>query len=251
MKQINDFVILGTSHIAKQSHQEIEAALEQYSPSVICLELDVERLHALRHPSKARFSLGLVRQVGITGSLFVLLGSWAQRWLGKKVGMMPGGEMLIAYTLATKNNITIALIDQPIKITIRRLMKKLTWKEKWRMIWDVIEGVFFKKKALKKLGITTIDLTKVPEKNLIKQLLIKVKDRYPALYQVLVVERNHYMAKQLKAVRKAKPEGIILAIVGAGHEEGITLLLTFLLAGFLLAFLLRAIGSPSCSALIF
>jgi pheromone shutdown protein TraB len=41
--------------------------------------------------------------------------------------------------------------------------------------------------------------------------------KYPFIYEVLVDERDRYMAENLKRISKEK----VLAIVGAGHVSGI------------------------------
>ena len=72
---------------------------------------------------------------------------------------------------------------------------------------------------MRKLGIKTLDLTKVPPKTLINRLMKKVKKRYPNLYAVLVEERNIIMANNLRNLLDANPDKKIVAVVGAGHEE--------------------------------
>ena len=49
----------------------------------------------------------------------------------------------------------------------------------------------------------------------------KVRKRYPNVYKVLIEERNHVMAKNLKKIIENNKDKKILAIVGAGHEEEI------------------------------
>ena len=78
---------------------------------------------------------------------------------------------------------------------------------------------------MKRLGIQEMDLTKVPPAELVKKLLLVVKVRYPGIYRVLVEERNAVMARNLSRLREREPEARILAVVGAGHVEGITALL--------------------------
>ena len=120
-----------------------------------------------------------------------------------------------AVRLAKKNNMKVALIDQDIEITLRRLSKSLTWKEKWNFIVDVFKAIVLRKKEVE------FDLRTVPSKKVIKKLIDKVKKRYPNIYNVLVKERNEVMAKILARLMKDKPDDKLLAIVGAGHEEEI------------------------------
>ncbi len=209
-----NLIIIGTSHIAKQSLDEVKKAIEEEKPELIALELDEKRLYALIHSKKEKISFYNMFRVGFKGFIFSLIGAWAERKLGEYVGVMPGSEMKQAFKLAKKNKIKITLIDQDIEITLKRLSKSLTWKEKWNFIVDVFKAVILKKKEV------GFDLRKVPNKKLINKLINKVKKRYPNIYTILVKERNQVMAKKLIRLMKAKDEKI-LAIVGAGHEEDI------------------------------
>ena len=207
--------IIGTSHIAKESVEKIKEAFID-KPDIVAIELDAQRLHALTTKKRRRISLKDVRHVGITGFLFMLIGHWVEHKLGKSVGVKPGADMLTAYRMAKKNNVQIALIDQQITITLKRLTKAITLREKWRFIVDIWNGVVLKKKE----HIQGFDLHSVPNDQLIIKLLERVKLRYPNLYKVLVEERNQVMARHLRNLEAAHPGKHILAVVGAGHKEG-------------------------------
>ena len=209
-----DLTIIGTSHIAKQSIDEVERAINVEKPDIIALELDRRRLYSLfKKPGRIR--IYDIKKIGIKGFVFSLLGAWAEKKLGKMVGVMPGSEMKKAVKLAKKNKIKIALIDQDIEITLRKFSKSLTWKEKWNFFADVVKAIFSKKKAIE------FDLTKVPSKRVIKKLVGQVKKRFPNVYNVLIEERNHIMAENLRKIMEMHPDKKILAIVGAGHEDDI------------------------------
>ena len=144
------------------------------------------------------------------GFIFSLLGAWAEKQLGKIVGVKPGSEMLTAARLAKKKKIQLALIDQDIELTLKRLSQEITWKEKFNFIGDLLKGVIFRKKEI------YFDLTKVSEKDIIKKLILKVKNRYPSIYRVLIEERNKILSKNLFMLMQNNKK--ILAIIGAGHE---------------------------------
>tara|TARA_Y100000310_G_C20542924_1_gene744201 strand:+ start:151 stop:840 length:690 start_codon:yes stop_codon:yes gene_type:complete len=206
--------IIGTSHIAKQSLDDVEEAIEKGNPDVIALELDRRRLYSLfKKPGKMR--IYDIKRVGIKGFIFSLIGAWAEKKLGKLVGVAPGSEMKRAVKLAKRNKIRIALIDQDIEITLKRFSKSLTWKEKWNFVVDIVKAVFIRKKVIE------FDLTKVPNKKVIKKLVSQVRKRYPNIYKVLIEERNQVMAENLRKIMETYSDKKILAIIGAGHEEDI------------------------------
>ena len=121
--------------------------------------------------------------------------------------------MLTAINLAKKHNLKIALIDQDILITLKKLTK-ISLKEKFKIIKDIILGLAFKKGEVIK-----VDLTKVPSQELIGKLVKKVKNAYPGVYNILIKERNELMAKALNKITNLNQDSKILAVIGAGHEK--------------------------------
>ena len=217
--------IIGTSHIARQSIEEIRKAVEEFQPEVIAVELDRERAASLFHEEKRKMSLRDISSIGFRGYLFARIGQYVQQKLGRSVGVAPGSEMKTALELAQKNKLHVALIDQPIQITLRNFSKELTWKEKGRFVWELISGLVQPKKQIKKYGLETFDLKKVPEQAAIDKIIYQLQLQYPSIYKTLITDRNKYMVKQLVRLMKQFPEKKILAIVGAGHKEGMEKLL--------------------------
>lgn len=212
-----NLTVIGTSHIAKQSLEEVKAAFEE-KPDIVALELDPKRMNALVSDEKRMPSLSSIRRVGVKGYLFSLIGSIVQRRLGEYVGVSPGSEMKAAFHLAQKNNTMVALIDQDIEITMRNFSRALSWKERMNFVTDMLKGFFFAKSEAKKWGLE-FDLRKVPNKLLVRKILDRVKKRYPGTYKALIEDRNKVMARNLANLMRQFPEKRILAVVGAGHEE--------------------------------
>ena len=208
-----NLLIIGTSHIAKQSLDEVKQAIEDEKPEIVAIELDKRRLYSLINKKKEKIKLYNILKIGVKGFIFSLIGAWAEKKLGDYVGVSPGSEMKQAIRLAKKYNMKLALIDQDIEITLKRLSKTLTWKEKWNFFVDIIKAVIFRKKEV------DFDLRTVPSKEIITKLIDKVKIRYPNIYNVLVKERNEVMAKNLVKLMKSNEDSKILGIIGAGHEE--------------------------------
>jgi pheromone shutdown-related protein TraB len=217
--------LLGTSHIAKQSVQEIKKKILEEKPDLVAVELDTQRAYALFHEGKNKISWAQIRQIGLKGYVFAKGGQYIQQKLGKMVGVAPGSDMKTALTLAKKEKIEIALIDQPIQITLKNFSKALTWREKFRFAGDILKGLVMPKKQIKDLGLTTLDLKSVPEKEIIVKMMAHLKKRFPSIYKTLVEDRNRYMVKQLVKLLRAHPDKKILAVVGAGHLEGMKELL--------------------------
>jgi len=211
----NNLILIGTSHIAKQSLEDVERTIKEEHPDIVALELDKRRLYCLLNTASNKITIHDIKRIGIKGFIFSVIGAWAEKKLGKIVGIAPGSEMKLAVQLARKNRIKVALIDQDIEITLRRFSKALTWGEKWNFLVDIAKNIFSAKNPME------FDLTKVPDKKTIKKLVDKVKERYPNIYIVLIEERNEVMAKNLKKLIDENQDKKILAIIGAGHEEEI------------------------------
>ena len=214
-----NLTIIGTSHIAKESLEQVEKYIEKELPDIVALELDKKRLFALISGQKRRIRLRDIRKMGIKIFVLNLIGAYVEEKLGKMVGVKPGSEMRLAYKLAQKHKLKIALIDQNIEITLKRLSKAITWKEKFAFVVDLLKGLILRRPEIQ------IDLTKVPPEEIIKLMIEKVKSRYPNIYRVLIDERNQSMARQLANILTKFPDKTVFAIVGAGHEKDLLVLI--------------------------
>ena len=215
MMHFKNLTIIGTSHIAQESIDEVTRAIGTEKPEIVALELDLKRFHALLNP-QPKLKLRDIRMLGVKGWLLNLIGAWAEAKMGKLVGVKPGTEMKTAIMLAAKTKARIVLIDRDIIITLKRLTTEITFREKLRFISDIFKALLFRK-----VPEMNFDLRKVPSKELIDKLMKGVKTRYPNVYKVLVHERDIYMAKALNKLINTEKDKRIVAIVGAGHEESI------------------------------
>lgn len=210
-----NLTIIGTSHIAAESTRNVRETILTEKPDIVAVELDHARIHALFSGEKPRISVAMLRLMGITGFLFFLIGGFLQRRLGKLIGAVPGQEMKTAVEVAKQNGIRVALIDQPLNITMNNI-SAIKAGEKLKLIRDLFLGITGLEKEH-----AQIDLTKTPSKSFVDMAMKKVKERYPGLYKALVADRNEYMAHMLARIMKIEPQSRIVAVVGAGHEKEI------------------------------
>lgn len=205
--------IIGTSHIAVESIKEVVKAVAVHKPKAVALELDEARFHALMHKNRKKLLLRDIRALGVRGFLFALIGAWAESKLGKMAGTSPGDEMRAAAKIARECNAVIVLIDRDIRGTIKSLFRQITWREKFRLLWDLLFGVFSKKRRV------AFDLRKVPDAGTIARMMLYVRKRYPSVHNALIAERDIIMAKHLYNLMEKYD--CIVAVVGAGHGKGI------------------------------
>ncbi|MBI4139679.1 TraB/GumN family protein [Candidatus Woesearchaeota archaeon] len=219
--------IIGTSHIAKESILDVRNAFDGGSIDILALELDDGRLRAILDRDKLgskhlSFSFRDVRNLGVKTYLFARFISWAETYLGRKVGISPGSEMLQAFKLAKKNNVSVALVDQDVRITLKKL-RGLSWKEYWNFFVDLFKGVlagfgFISRKSIPGFEVLH-NLEKVPSDDCIEKILLQTKFRYPTIYRVLVSERNRFIARRIASLQHQNPGAKILAVIGAGHKK--------------------------------
>lgn len=210
--------ILGTSHIASQSVKQIKQAFKELNPDLVAVELDKERAENIFKKQELP-GVREIFNIGLTGYLFVLLGSAVQRGLGARVGLNAGEDMRTALSEAKKANLPIYFIDLPLKQTLQNITKSMTRWEKTKMILYMFGSVFPATVSLLKGTKEKLDLTKVPEGALIKAVLRKIKKHFPGFYDALITKRNNNMITAIKYISSQNPDKHILVVVGAGHAD--------------------------------
>ena len=207
---MKDIIIIGSSHISRDSAREVKKIIEEVKPEFVALELDKQRIQALLSGKEQNPSIRMIKHIGFGGYLFLKIGKFVEKKLGNIVGTKPGIEMKQAIKTAKENNSKIALIDQNINITLRKLSKEFKIKQ---ILKDVFKGIFKKRKLL-------FDIRKVPSEEIIEKYMLEIKNNYPGVYKVIIEERNQYMANQLFNLKQYFPDAKIVAVVGAGHKKG-------------------------------
>tara|TARA_Y100000310_G_scaffold322163_1_gene380856 strand:- start:6637 stop:7341 length:705 start_codon:yes stop_codon:yes gene_type:complete len=218
-RQFKNITFVGTSHISKDSIKSVERVIEKKKPHIIAIELDKSRIQTLFTKSRRSLRLSDIRKMGFKGFLFGMTGAWIERKMGKLTGSTPGSEMKKAILIAKKEKLPVALIDQDIRLTLRNISKRITWKEKFKFAKELIKAIFIKSKPI------GFDITKVPSEKKIKYLTKRMKKDFPSLYTSLITDRDIYMSKNLYKISTDNYDKRIVTILGAGHIDGIIKLL--------------------------
>jgi len=208
--------IVGTAHVSQKSVDEVKAAIDEFKPDVVAIELDSGRFNALKKQARDPTVDDVLEVKNFNSLLIQWLLSYLQRKIGVDVGVEPGAEMKAAIAEAESRGIAIALVDRDIRLTLLRFWKSMGIIEKIKMIFALIYSV-----AEVDNG-EAIDIESLKEQNVIDAVMVEFRKFSPNGARALIDERDAFIAHQLVLLKVQRPEGRILAVVGAGHRQGIT-----------------------------
>ena len=124
--------LVGTAHISRSSADLVKEQIANFEPDIVAVELDSDRLQALQNPQAFdEETLGSAIKAGKAPLLlFQSLLATQQRKMGLETGEKPGVDLLTAVEEAEENNLSLALIDRDVKITLRRVWSKMGFFQK-------------------------------------------------------------------------------------------------------------------------
>lgn len=213
--QHDDKIILlvGTAHISQQSADLVEQVIAEERPDTVCIELDEKRFTALSQPDRwEKLDLKqIIRKKQLSTLLVNLVLSSYQKKLGGQLGIQPGAELLAAAKAAENLDIPVELCDRDVRVTLRRAWKATSFFRKGYLMATLLASLFDK---------TELDeekLTELRNKDVLSEMMNEIGEALPAAKHVLIDERDIFMAEKIKAT----PGKRIVAVVGAGHMQGI------------------------------
>ncbi len=205
--------LLGTAHISKASADAARHEVVEYEPDIVAVELCKSRLDALTRPDRFdNETLGKVLREGKAPLvLFQSMLAVEQRRMGLAEGEKPGTDLLAAMQAAAEAQKEVALVDRDIQTTLRRAWRKMKFREKWK----VMSALLFEEEGEQE-DVSVEEL--LENSDLITQLMDELREVAPAAGEVLIDERDEFLAGSIQRLR---PEGKVLAVIGAGHLEGV------------------------------
>lgn len=208
-----EIILVGTAHISQESKDLVRKTIETENPDTICVELDKGRLDSVKDPDRwKRTDLKQVIKNKQLGTLIanLVLGSYQKR-MGAHTGVKPGSELKEAVDLAERNGCSLVLADRDIKITLRRTWACTPWYRKLSLIGSLFASIF------DKTEISEEDLSKIKKQDALSAMMQEFGKTFPEVKHVLIDERDQFLASKIKNA----PGNKIVAIVGAGHLNGI------------------------------
>lgn len=208
--------IIGTAHVSQASVDEVRTAMEEFKPGIVAIELDQSRYAALKRQAADPTVKDVLEVKNFNTLLVQWLLAYLQRKIGLDVGVEPGAEMKAAIEEAEKRGIAIGLVDRDIRLTLLRFWNSLGFFEKIRMGWALVVSIAEIDNGQE------IDIESLKDQSVIDMVMEEFRKFSPNGARALIDERDAYIAHQLVLLKTQRPEGKILAVVGAGHCQGIS-----------------------------
>jgi pheromone shutdown-related protein TraB len=208
-----EILLVGTAHVSRGSVDLVRHVIAAEKPDCVCVELDDKRYKALSGRKRWE-SLDLkeiIRNKQLSTLLVNLILSSYQKKLGMQLGVMPGAELLEAVREADKHSIPVALCDRDVRVTLRRAWHETSFFKKGYLLVTLLLSLF------DKTEITEEKLEELKKKDVLSELMSELGAAMPELKKVLIDERDIYLAEKIKMSSGRK----LVAVVGAGHVEGI------------------------------
>jgi pheromone shutdown-related protein TraB len=208
-----EIFLVGTAHVSQESVDLVQQVIANEKPDCVCVELDEKRYQALSGRKRWE-SLDLkeiIKKKQLSTLLVNLILSSYQKKLGMQLGVMPGSELLQATREAEKHSIPVSLCDRDVRVTLRRAWHQTSFLKKGYLLATLLVSLF------DKTEITEEKLEQLKKKDALSELMAELGEAMPVLKKVLIDERDIYLAEKIKMSAGKK----LVAVVGAGHVEGI------------------------------
>ena len=212
-KDDREIILIGTAHISQASKELVRETIEAESPDTVCVELDEGRLKSIQDPDRwKRTDLREVIKKKQLATLIanLVLGSYQKR-MGAQTGVKPGSELKEAVEVADEKGSELVLADRDIKITLRRTWACTPWYRKLNLLGGLFASIF------DKTEVSEEELAKIKEQDALSSMMQEFGKNFPEVKQVLIDERDQFLAMKIKAAPGKK----VVAVVGAGHMRGI------------------------------
>jgi pheromone shutdown-related protein TraB len=205
-------ILIGTAHISKESAREVRTVIENESPDRVCIEIDMSRYLSLTAGASWR-NLNITKVLR-QGKGFLLLSNLVlasfQKRIGIDLGVKPGEEMLSAIRVSEELGIPYSFCDREIQITLKRAWAKTGFWGKNKMLAAMLSAIFSAEK------LSEEEIEKLKQKSALQNMMEELADFLPAVKEVLIDERDVFLASKVYASEGSK----IVAVVGAGHVPG-------------------------------
>lgn len=220
---IDRIIFVPVIHTDVDSVKQVKKIVKEVKPEVVAVELDRERYAQLMNPESEDISNQEPQLTGDTAQDLMQHLAVLEKSLGEMTGSNVGEEMMAAIQEGKSIGAKIALVDRPIQETLQALMR-VPLAELYGMMNMLPDA----SKDIQEGGATNL-MDMLKEDGAIEDIMNQFQTEFPGLTEVLIKQRDQYVAKALHYILK-DVKGKIVAVLGAGHIQGVKQALNVLLS---------------------
>jgi len=209
--------VLGTAHISRSSADKVRELLLSGEFDAVAVELGTGRYKRITEPESV-YNLDLFHIVksGMASMAFANLALSAfQQRMAEQLGVEPGEEFRAAIEVAENAGYPVLLIDREIGVTLKRIYRNVSIWHRMRIITSLLMSLVSRQK------ISEEEIERLKEGDVLESTFTQFARKERDLYEPLIDERDRYMAIRLIQEARKTEHHHIIAIVGAGHLQGI------------------------------
>ena len=230
-----DIDLVGTAHVSRESIDEVSRVIREKKPGMVCVELDQGRYGSITQKENwERLDVAKIFREG-KGFLLVanLVLSSFQRRLGNELGVKPGEEMKTAVETAVELGIPYSLCDREVQTTLRRAWARCGLWSRCKLLASLLSSAFTTEK------LSSGEIENLKNRSELDGMMAELAEYLPGVKETLIDERDRYLAAKIWTAARApdsappsdSPRSGVVAVVGAGHLQGIKAHLEKLAAG--------------------
>jgi pheromone shutdown-related protein TraB len=130
--------------------------------------------------------------------------------MAEQLGIKPGAELMAAVKKAEEVDAELVLADRDVQITLKRTWGNLSFFDKMNVLGGLVMSLFYQEE------IKEEDLESLKEKANLSRMLQEFAEAAPSIKEPLIDERDKFLISSIEEA----PGETIVAVVGAGHVEG-------------------------------
>ena len=213
--------ILGTAHVSKASADKVQELIATNHYDAIAVELCPSRHNAIVNPdSMAKMDLFKVIKSGQASMVAASLALSAyQQRMAEQFNIEPGAEMKVAIFDAQNANLPVALIDREIGTTLKRVYRNVPWWKRLSLFSALFGSIVSREEVSEK------EIEHLKQGDVLESTFSQFAEDERDLFKPLIHERDQFMSASLINELNENNYQHILAIVGAGHMNGMEKLL--------------------------
>ncbi len=210
-----EIYLIATAHVSKESIELVKKVVSEEQPDSICIELDEARYQNIKNPKKWEETdlIKIIKSKRVGFMLAQLALSGFQKKLAGKLDTQVGGEMIQGMKCAEQTGAQLVLADRDIQTTFMRIWRKLSF---WKKIKLALSLVFSFGDA-KEEEISDEEIAELMQADFLDAAMSELKKEYPEIGQILISERDQFLANKIKNAPGKK----VVAILGAAHVPGV------------------------------